>query len=83
MSPDLPPVSRRRAWPSLDTPAGVVPRADREKVRQVLINPIENARDALAGADGRRDLGVAISGANGAAAIVVRVDLPRATGDVA
>jgi len=56
---------------ALDTPAGVVARADREKVRQVLINLIENARDALADVDGRRDLAVAISGANGAAAIVV------------
>jgi signal transduction histidine kinase len=33
---------------AIDAPAGITAQADREKLRQVLINLIENARDALA-----------------------------------
>ena len=33
----------------LDTPAGIVARADRKGARQVLINVVDNTRDALAG----------------------------------
>ncbi len=66
---------------ALDTPTGVVARADREKVRQVLINLIENARDALADASGRRELAVGISGANGTATIVVRDSGPGVPAD--
>jgi signal transduction histidine kinase len=49
---------------------GVLVRADREKVRQVLVNLIENAIDALA-EGGERRLSLAVSGANGTATLRV------------
>jgi signal transduction histidine kinase len=55
----------------LDTPAEVVARADREKLRQVLINLIENAIDALAGHAGPRRLALAVGLADGAARVRV------------
>jgi signal transduction histidine kinase len=45
-------------------------RADRDKLRQVLVNLIENALDALAENDGKQ-LTVAVSSSNGTAAIAV------------
>jgi signal transduction histidine kinase len=50
--------------PRLDTPSGVVARADREKLRQVLVNLVENALDALGNgrAEKHVDLAVAADG---------------------
>src|SRR5262249_23514161 len=48
----------------------VVVNADREKLRQVLVNLLENALDAVAGGDERR-LGMAVSAANGTALVEI------------
>jgi signal transduction histidine kinase len=50
---------------------GVTATADREKLRQVLLNLIENAIDALAERPGPRRLDVAVSTANGSATMRV------------
>lgn len=49
----------------LDVRDGVVARADREKIRQVLINLIDNAMDALHETHGRKQLHVAVTHADG------------------
>jgi signal transduction histidine kinase len=54
---------------ALDLAAGVVARADREKVRQVLVNGVENALDALAEATGQRTVALAVGSANGTAIV--------------
>jgi len=56
---------------ALDLPAGVVARADREKLRQVLVNLIENALDALGTTGGTRRLALAVGGVNGSATVRV------------
>jgi signal transduction histidine kinase len=57
---------------ALDAAGSVTTRADREKVRQVLINLVENAIDALGDAAGDRRLAIAVGRENGAA--VIRVE---------
>jgi signal transduction histidine kinase len=49
----------------------VMARADREKMRQVLVNVLENAIDALASSDGERRLGVRVGSVNGSATLRV------------
>ena len=49
---------------------GVV-RGDREKLRQVLVNLIDNALDELAATAGRRELGVKLTGSNGTATLAL------------
>jgi signal transduction histidine kinase len=57
----------------LELADGVTARADREKLRQVLINLLENALDAMsAEAGGPRTLSVAVANGHGAAALEVR-----------
>jgi signal transduction histidine kinase len=53
----------------VDAGDGVTVRADREKLRQVLINLIENAMDALGEATGPRRLAVDVGRVNGTATI--------------
>ena len=55
----------------LDAPSGVVAPCDGEKLRQVLVNLIENALDALGAAAGRKRLTLAVGASNGTA--IVRV----------
>jgi signal transduction histidine kinase len=55
----------------LDTAVGIVAAADREKLRQVLINLIENAVDALGAHAGPRRLTLAVAGENGTACLRV------------
>jgi signal transduction histidine kinase len=55
---------------ALDAPGPVVARADAEKIRQVMINLIENAIDAMAGTATRR---LTIALANGEGAATLRV----------
>jgi signal transduction histidine kinase len=57
---------------NLDAHDGVAVRADREKLRQVLINLIENAMDALAATPTTRQLAVAVGGVNGSGTLSVR-----------
>jgi len=56
---------------ALEAAEGVTARADREKIRQVLVNLIENATDALAEVAGSRRLGIAVTGADGVAMLRV------------
>jgi signal transduction histidine kinase len=60
----------------LDADPGVVVRADREKLRQVLLNLIENAMDALDTAPTPRQISVAVSGVNGSGRVSVRDNGP-------
>jgi signal transduction histidine kinase len=64
---------------ALEPAAGVTARADREKLRQVLVNLIENAIDALAGGGGR--LAVAVARVNGSATLEVRDTGPGVPAD--
>jgi signal transduction histidine kinase len=56
---------------TVDARETVVARADREKLRHVLVNLIENALDALAAAPEPRRLGLHLAGTNGSATLVV------------
>src|SRR5436309_300036 len=61
---------------------GVTARADREKLRQVLVNVLENALDAMAAeAAGPRTLSVAVANGHGAAALEVRDSGPGVPAD--
>src|SRR5439155_1176843 len=61
---------------------GVTARADREKLRQVLVNLLENALDAMtAEAAGPRTLSVAVANGHGAAALEVRDSGPGVPAD--
>jgi len=62
-------------------PEGVRAAADREKVRQVLINLVENAIDALGEKDADRHLVVEVHEADGCAALHVRDDGPGVPAD--
>jgi signal transduction histidine kinase len=55
----------------LDAPDGIVARADGEKMRQVILNLVENALEALHEADDPRHLVVVVSGKNGMARLQV------------
>jgi signal transduction histidine kinase len=65
----------------LDVRDGIVARADREKLRQVLINLIDNAVDALHDAPGRKQLCVAVTGANGSGTLRVSDNGPGVPAD--
>jgi signal transduction histidine kinase len=55
----------------VDIDAGVVARGDREKLRQVVMNLLDNAADAVGGSDDKR-VALAVHGMNGAAVLEVR-----------
>jgi signal transduction histidine kinase len=67
-----PRIERAGVGLELDVAEGVVVRADAERLRQVLVNLIENALDALADGSGERRLALAVSADNGHGAIRVR-----------
>ncbi len=50
---------------AVEGPEHVTVRADHEKIRQVLINLIDNAADALREAPGDRRVAIAVARANG------------------
>jgi signal transduction histidine kinase len=56
---------------ALEVADGVVARVDREKLRQVVINLVENALDALGEVPADRRLSVAVEGSNGTAGVRV------------
>ncbi len=59
----------------------VTARADREKVRQVLVNLIENAIDALVSTDHERRLGISVGTVNGTATMRVTDNGPGVPAD--
>lgn len=54
-----------------DTPSGHIARADREKLRQVLVNLLDNAIDALALAAAPKQLALAVGSHNGSVSLGV------------
>ena len=64
-------------------PGGITARADREKLRQVLINLIENSMDALAEQRGSRELRVVVGQSNGSATMQVSDNGPGVAADAA
>jgi signal transduction histidine kinase len=60
---------------------GVVARADADKVRQLVLNLLENALDALAAVEGSRQIDVAVAGVNGHAALAVEDNGPGVPAD--
>jgi signal transduction histidine kinase len=66
----------------VDARDGVIARADREKLRQVLVNLVENALDALGDAAGPRTLAVTVGNGNGVATCGVRDTGPGVPADV-
>src|SRR5439155_6522 len=56
---------------ALEVSPGVVARADRDKLRQVLVNLLENARDALATSPSPRRVTVAVRNGEGVATLSV------------
>jgi signal transduction histidine kinase len=66
----------------LDAPPGIVARGDAEKLRQVLINLIENAADALAAFAGPRALRLAVERTAERVAVAVRDSGPGVAADV-
>ena len=66
----------------LDAPEGIVARADGEKMRQVIVNLVENALDALREAPDPRRIVVAVSGDDGVARLRVGDSGPGVTADV-
>ncbi len=66
----------------LDAPPGIVARGDAEKLRQVLINLIENAADALAAFAGPRALRLAVERTAERVAVAVRDSGPGVAADM-
>src|SRR5438477_225694 len=66
----------------LELADGVTAHADREKMRQVLINLIENALDALATSPAPRRVGIGVGTANGSALLRVTDSGPGVPADV-
>jgi two-component system sensor histidine kinase HydH len=71
LEPLRPRLEAARIHIELDAPGGIVARADGEKMRQVIVNLIENALEALREADGPRRLMVVVSGEDGMARLQV------------
>ncbi len=67
---------------ALEVTEGVTARADREKMRHVLVNLIENAIDALGETAGARRLALSVAGANGVATLRVTDSGPGVPADV-
>jgi signal transduction histidine kinase len=65
----------------LDTADGVVARADREKLRQVLVNLVENAIDALGNGRAHKRIDLSVAVADHDAVVRVTDDGPGIPGD--
>jgi signal transduction histidine kinase len=66
----------------LDAPEGIVARADGEKMRQVIVNLVENALDALRDTSAPRRIIVSVSGDDGVARLRVSDNGPGVAADV-
>src|SRR5262249_20850515 len=66
----------------ISTGDGVIARADAEKLRQVMVNLVENALDALGDATGARHLIVTFGNGKGMAPCAVRDPGPGVAADV-
>jgi signal transduction histidine kinase len=66
----------------IDAPAQVLGMVDGEKLRQVLVNLLENARDALCEWRGERVLAIAVASSNGSVTLRVRDSGPGVAPDV-
>jgi signal transduction histidine kinase len=66
---------------SLDIADGVVARADRERLRQVLVNLVENGAEALAAVPAPRTLAVSLAAVNGSARLRVADNGPGVPAD--
>lgn len=66
----------------LDAPEGIVARADGEKMRQVIVNLVENALDALRDTSAPRRIVVTVSSDDGVARLRVGDSGPGVTADV-
>jgi len=66
---------------ALEAPPGVVARADRDKLREVLVNLLENARDALATSPSPRRVTVAVRNGEGGASLLVTDNGPGVPAD--
>src|SRR5213078_2677939 len=66
---------------ALEVSPGVVARADRDKLRQVLVNLLENARDALATSPSPRRVAVAVRNGEGVATLSVTDNGPGVPAD--
>jgi len=66
---------------ALEAAPGVVARADRDKLRQVLVNLLENARDALATSPSPRRVTVAVRNGEGVATLSVTDNGPGVPAD--
>ena len=75
-------LSEARITVEVDAEPVVVARADREKLRQLLLNLIENAADALGEVTSARSLRLAVTGTNGTATISVTDNGPGVPPDV-
>jgi len=67
---------------ALEAAPGVVARADRDKLRQVLVNLLENARDALATSPSPRRVTVAVRNGEGVATLSVTDNGPGVPAEV-
>ncbi|HYY06299.1 MAG TPA: HAMP domain-containing sensor histidine kinase, partial [Candidatus Limnocylindria bacterium] len=65
----------------LEAPPGVVARADRDKLREVLVNLLENARDALATSPAPRRVTVVVRNGDGDATLSVTDNGPGVPAD--
>jgi signal transduction histidine kinase len=65
----------------LDLAPGVIARADADKLRQVVLNLLENALDALATTASRRRIEVAVTASDGHAALAVQDSGPGVPAD--
>ncbi len=67
---------------ALEASPGVIARADRDKLRQVLVNLLENARDALATSPSPRRVTIAVRNGEGVATLSVTDNGPGVPAEV-
>ena len=81
LAPLRPRLDAARVELRTDLAHGVTAHVDREKLRQAVVNLVENALDALAASDGERRLAVEVASTNGTATLRVRDSGPGVADD--